>query len=495
MTRWIRGFRLALLAILFSAGGAVADETAAQVFTFWPVVDYRHSQAADYTSLNLLGPLFKFERKAEEREYSLRPFFFTATDGARSRYSEYLYPVATRKAGDDQSFWQVFHLLQYDFEDREEAAGEENEFFFFPFVFYGQHPEKGRYFALFPLGGKIYDKFGRDEIRFTLFPLYGRTLKKGTRVTNILWPVFSLIRGEQESGFKLWPLYGASEKQGVYRKRFYLWPVFFRYDLRLDTENPERLRTVFPLYVGRESSQETSRSWLWPFFAHIDNRAKGFEEWQFPWPIFRVTRGETRQGNTFLPFYADERVGERRKRWFLWPVYKIEEIHSEIIDRRRDRILYFLFSSLEETVIAEGRPRKRRTALWPLFTYEQNRGVSHFHTLSLLEPFFPDNQGFARNWAPLWRLYQVKWDGQGNEASSLLWNLYWKERQGDDLAMEVFPLFSFRRESGLGTDFKLVKGLFRYRSGARGNRVNLFYLPWAIQWGAPASAATSGVSE
>ncbi len=494
MTRWVPGVWLALLVILMPAGAAATGDKKSEIFTFWPVIDYRHSASADYTSVNLFGPLVNFERKAEETEFNLRPFYFTATGEDPNRYSEFLYPVASRKVSREQSFWQVFHLLQYDFEDREEVA-REKEFFLFPFVFYGNHPEKGPYFAVFPLGGKIYDKFGRDEIRFTLFPLYGRTQKKGTTVTNVLWPFFSLIRGEQEEGLKVWPLWGISDKQGVYRKRFYLWPIIFHYDLRLDTDNPERLRTVFPLYVSRQSPEESSRTWLWPFFAHIENRAKGFEEWQFPWPIFRVTRGETRHGNTFLPIFADEWVGERRKRWFLWPVYKIEEIHSEVIDRRRDRILYFLFSNLEETVIAEGSPRKRRTALWPLFTYEQTRGVSHFFTLSLLEPFFPNNQGFARNWAPLWRIYQVKWDKHGNEASSLLWNLYWKERQGEDLAMELFPLFSYRRESGHGADFKLVKGLFRYRKGAEGRRINLFYLPWGIHWGAPEAAVDSPGSD
>ena len=55
---------------------------------------------------------------------------------------------------------------------------------------------------------EVITRFGRDEIRFALFPLYGRTRKGGTQITNVLWPIFARIRGEHESGLKLWPLYG-----------------------------------------------------------------------------------------------------------------------------------------------------------------------------------------------------------------------------------------------------------------------------------------------
>jgi hypothetical protein len=119
--------------------------------------------------------------------------------------------------------------------------------------------------------------------------------------------------------------------------------------------------------------------------------------------------------------------------------------------------------------------------MWPLFTYEQIRGVSRFHTLSLLEPFFPENLGIERNWSPLWRLYQRKWDKHGNEVSSLLWNLYWKERRGSELAMEVFPLFSYSRQARKA-DLRLLKGLVRYQTDHGERTVRLFYLPWGISW-------------
>jgi hypothetical protein len=471
-----------LLGILLLAGPAMAREGKEGVFTLWPLIDYRFSSVADYTSLNLLCPLFSYKKKGTEHKFGLRPLYFTARDTAReTRYSEFLYPVGIKKSEPHRSFFQGLHLFDYDFGSSEK--GSDNEFMLFPFIFYGgENKEHGSYFAFFPVGGKIYDKFGRNEIRFAVFPVYLQTRKKDTTTTNILWPIFAGIYGKQESGLKVWPLFGHSQKEGVYRKRFYLWPVVFLYDLRLDTDNPTHIRNIFPLYTAENSPQYSSRSYLWPFFGHVEDLRKNYEEWNFPWPLLRISYGTYKESRRFLPFYANERVGDSRKRWFLWPVYKIEETQTDVLDRRRDRILYFLYSNLEETVREEGSPRKKRVALWPLFTYEKIKGVSHFYTLSLLEPFFPENEGIARNWSPLWRLYQHKWDTHGNKISSLLWNLYWKERRGLDLAVEIFPLFFYQREAGSGSDFKLLKGLFRYRAGADGKKINILYLPWEISW-------------
>lgn len=472
---------VSLLCFLLAAAPALAGE--GTVLTLWPLVDYRRSPEVDYTNLNILGPLFNYERKGREVEYGLRPFYFHAADPEEGTgYSEYLYPVARRKSGPGRSGFRGLLLLDYDF--GQPRAGNSDRFTLFPLLFYGRSEQRGRYFALFPVGGKIYDRFGRDEIRFVLFPLYGQTRRKGTTATNLLWPVFARIRGEGESGVKVWPLFGVSRKEGVYRKRFFLWPVFFRYDLQLDTADPVRKRAVFPLYLAEDSPGLSARTYLWPFFSHLENRTKGYEEWNFPWPLFRLSRGEYKEGIKLLPFYADERTGDSRKRWFLWPLFKIEETRSEAFRRRRDRVLFFLFSRLEEFRGEEEAPRKRRTALWPLFTFEEVEGVGHFYAFSLLEPFFPENEGLARNWAPLWRLYQRKWDRRGNEISSFLWHLYWKERRGGDLAVELFPLFSYFGEEGRGFDFRLLKGLVRLHSGEDGGRLHFLYLPWGFGWGA-----------
>jgi hypothetical protein len=105
--------------------------------------------------------------------------------------------------------------------------------------------------------------------------------------------------------------------------------------------------------------------------------------------------------------------------------------------------------------------------------------LSHFSTLALLEPFFPNNEQIERNWSPLWRIYQRRWDSAGNNASTFLWNLYWKERRGDDLLFELFPLIYYRDEESLQHfELSLLKGLYRYTRESERSCSYLFYLPW-----------------
>lgn len=468
-----------LLGLLLPTAGGAAEVEADQVRTFWPLFDYRSSPLHNYSSLHLLGPLFKLESKGAETEFSLRPLLFHAWEAdGEDTVTEVLYPIGAGKTGRGLTSFHGLHLLNYDFGEAEE--GSDNEFMLFPLLFYGDHEERGRYFAFFPFGGTLYEKFGRDEISFALFPIYGRTLKGSTTTTNILYPFFAGIQGEDETGFKVWPLYGQSEKTGVYRKRFALWPIFYSQDLALDSDNPRQRRGVFPLYTSDISAQRQARTVLWPFFSHIEDQQRGYEEWNFPWPLIRLSSGPYKEGVRVLPLFADERVGAARNRWFLWPLYKIEEIDSDLLYRRRDRVLFFLYSDLVEAGKDADSAPKRRRAFWPLFQYESNKGVHHFSTLALLEPFFPDNGGILRNWAPLWRIYQTRWDDHGNEISSLLWNLYWKERRGSDLAWELFPLMNYRQENQQVVEWSLLKGLVAVRRQESGPRLHLLYLPWGI---------------
>ena len=45
----------------------------------------------------------------------------------------------------------------------------------------------------------LYERFWRDEYHYVLFPLYGKTVKKGTTTRNYLYPFFSTISGEKEA--------------------------------------------------------------------------------------------------------------------------------------------------------------------------------------------------------------------------------------------------------------------------------------------------------
>lgn len=463
---------LVLACILFPAKVRAASK--GTIFTLWPVVDYRSAPQDKFTSVGLAGPLLRYERAAKRTRFGLRPLYYRETDEKGGIESDLLYPLMTYRSSDEERSFQLFHLLTLDV-----TAKEGRDFMLFPFLFYRNPPQGEGYFAFFPLGGKILNRFGRDRINFALFPLYSKTERKGTKTTNVVWPFFSLIRGEEERGWAFWPLYGTAEKKGVYRRNFLLWPLFFHADERLDSSDPLRTRAFFPFFYFADSPSRTDHTYLWPFFSHIEDSRKDFEEWNFPWPIFRRIDGKDRQMLRLLPFYSDDRTEKSRARWLLWPVYKEEENHTPTYSSQRQRVLYFLYSNTLEQFQGEEKPYRRRIDLWPLFTFDEKDGLAHFSTLALLEPFFPGNEQIERNWSPLWRIYQRRWDHAGNEASTFLWNLYWKERRGSDLVFELFPLLYYRDEvTRQSFEIALFKGLYRYKKNSDQSCSYVFYLPW-----------------
>lgn len=488
MRGWL--FHILPIVLLFVVGPARADD--ATVFTLWPLVDYRASAESDYRSLHLFGPLFKVEAKSDEVEYALRPLFYRAADVDGFSQTEFLYPLAVERSQPDADFFDALHLLNYDFGDRE--RGSSNQFYLFPFLFYGDDSEQGRYAAFFPLGGTLYDWFGRDRITFALFPLYARTETGAARTDHLLWPFFSRTTGEGESGFTVWPLYGQRRKAGSYDKRFFLWPFCFSEESGLDRDSPVSRFAVLPFWFEQESRDYSQRNVLWPFFAWTQDRAREYEQWDAPWPLVRVTKGTSRYGLRLLPFYADETINARRKRWFLWPLYQIEDINTDLLARQRHRVLFFLYSDLLERKFDTGE-ETRRIDFWPLFGYQRENGVSRLNALALLDVFYPGNSQIERSWSPLWRVYQQRWDSHGNLVISVLWNLYWHERQGERLALELFPLFEYRQERD-ETRLRVFKGLLGLRAEEGQRCLTLLYLPWDICWDKrPGSPAITAVTE
>lgn len=443
------------------------------IFTLWPVVDYRAAPQDQFSSVGVAGPFLRIEKSETKRRFGLRPLYYRESDDQGRVENDILYPLMTYRSNENEKSFQLFHLLTMD-----SNPDDGRDFMLFPFLFYRNPPRGEGYFAFFPLGGKILNRFGRDRIEFALFPLYSKTERKGRETTNLLWPFFSLTRGEDESGWAFWPLYGGAKKEGVYRRNFFLWPFFFSSDERLDTPDPLHTRAFFPFFYFADSPTRTDHTYLWPFFSHIEDGRKDFEEWNFPWPIFRVIDGKDRQMLRFLPFYSDDRTEKSRARWYLWPLYKEEESFTPTFSSQRQRVLYFLYNNTKEEFPGEGRAYKRRTDFWPLFSFEEKDGLARFSTLAILEPFFPANEKIERNWSPLWRLYQRRWDQYGNEASTFLWNLYWKERRGEDLLFEIFPLIYYRDEENKLFEISFIKGFYRYTKDSDQTCSYLFYLPW-----------------
>jgi hypothetical protein len=219
-----------------------------------------------------------------------------------------------------------------------------------------------------------------------------------------------------------------------------------------------------PLYALSRSPKRDSTSVLWPFFIWTDDREKKYREWDSPWPFIVVARGEGKTTTRVWPLFGRAHSDILESYFYLWPLYKFNRLHTELLDQRRTRILFYLFANVTEKNIETGAQR-HRADLWPLFTYHRDfNGNNRLQILAPIEPVLPDNRGIERNWSPLWSL----WRSEGNPKSgaacqSLLWNFY---RRDSAPAFKKCSLFL---------------GLFQYQSDSEMKKLRLFYVP-VLKW-------------
>lgn len=451
------------------------------LITAWPLLDYRENSALKTSKLSILGPLLTFETSSEDDITALRPLFHTTNDNQHTRSSSYyLYPLASSESTADVSRMQFLQLFQKNTFRKSEPSEKEEQSMLFPFYVSGRSEKYGPYTSLFPIYGDIYERFWRDEYHYVLFPLYGRTVHKGTTNYHLLWPVFSLTRGENESGFGIWPLYGQAAKEDVYRRSYALWPIFSKETRGLNTTEPSDRFTIFPLYSAFDSPTVTSRTWLWPFFGYSNDRKKEEEERDYFWPLWLTINGKKRNAVSVLPFYSAERTDDSTKNWYLWPLYRNDTIQSPQYRQERDKVLFFLFTNRLESWAQDGKERQW-TALWPLFVYQRDTaGERSLSIPAIIEPIL-DRDGIYKLWAPLWQIYLQKWNDAGDFSLSILWNLYWQEKSLDLSAWELFPLLRYRSSPAFH-EVQILKGLLNYQNSCTKSRLSVLWIPFPINW-------------
>lgn len=476
------GWVLAAGLCLLLASGAWAAEPAGptespsaggSALNLWPVYGQRDDPVERAHVREGLGPLVESQRAVDGslEEFALRPLFHRREEPALERLEwEALYPVMSySRTGRDWEF-QFLQLVNFRGEgvqpkERERRAD------VFPFYLSGTTETGESYRAVLPFGGRLLNRLGQEEIEFVLFPLYTRMAKKGAETRYFPWPLVSLTRGEERSGFRIVPLYGEDRKAGVFEKRFLLWPVFLQQRTGLDEDNPEETVAVLPLYVGQHSRTRDSTTVLWPLFNHTQDREQQYEQWDAPWPLVKIARGEGRHITRVLPFFSvEERVLRQefllrelksRDLIVLFPLYmhSEEEIPGSLT--LRDRILWYLYSDIRQ----RGRDGStRRVDAWPFFRYTRDReGAVTFQSLALLEAFMPGNDKIEQNYSPLWALYTYRRNPAGDSVHSFLWNLVrHEETRGGGRSIEVLgPLLAYRQE-GAAARFSLLGGLFAY---------------------------------
>ena len=83
------------------------------------------------------------------------------------------------------------------------------------------------------------------------------------------------------------------------------------------------------------------------------------------WPLFVSAWGEGKTETRVFPFYSHASNGNVESDWVLWPIYKANTLHAAPLERKRTRILFFLYSDTMEKDTNYLSYRHRVDA-WPL---------------------------------------------------------------------------------------------------------------------------------
>jgi hypothetical protein len=422
-----------------------------------------------------LGPFYYSEQKETQRIWAVPPVLsFTHDPETESREIDFLYPLMTYDRFGEQYRWQLFQVLSFSGGPTQQESARDR-FTLFPLYFQQRSSDPNEnYTAVFPIYGHIKNRLFRNDIFIVMWPLYSQTRKKDVVTDNCLVPIFSLRHGDGLRGWQFWPLIGNEHKEvttqtnrfgdvstiGGHDHFFTLWPLFFNNRNGIGTANPQWQQASIPAYSFLRSPKRDSTTVLWPLFNYVDDREKKYREWDAPWPLIVFARGEGKTTTRVWPFYSRAHNPTVASGFYLWPIYKYNEIHSAPLESRRTRICFFLYTDVAEKSTETGAVR-RRVSFLPFFTYRRDlNGNTRLQVLSVLEPFIPTSKSVERDYSPLWALWRAQKNPQTGAASqSLLWNLYRREATPD--AKKCSLLF----------------GLFQYQSSPKGKNVRLFYIP------------------
>lgn len=431
----------------------------------------------------IAGPFYYNEQNDSEKTWAVPPFFSHQEDPTIDEF-------------EDQSFYPVFSYVKYGSQYRAQFielfsfAGGENpgdvhahRVMAFPIYFRQRSSNTNdNYTAVFPFYGHLKNVLFRDDIYFVMFPGFSETHLRDVVNYNYFYPFVNVRHGNGMSGWQFWPFYGTEHKVptqvtntwGVetnpgHDQSFVLWPIHFKQNNGIGTDNPEKLRATLPFYASVRSPKRDSTSVLWPFFNFIDDREKKYRESETPWPIIEFAHGQGKHATRIFPFYSLAYNDSLLDKFYLWPVYKYDSIYAPPLDQRRGRVFFFLYQNTFEKNLETGKFR-RRIDLWPFALYTHDfDGSTRLQILALMETLTPDSPGIDRNWSPLWSIWRSeKNPAAGKNSQSFLWNLYRRDASPETKKISCFF------------------GLYQYKSDAQGKSVKLFYVPVVKARGATA---------
>lgn len=447
--------KLLRLTALLGLAAVLTTRAAGEERNGWPALVRQTDSAGRTESWRAAGP-FLFGKPAEDggKASGFRPFYVTRQNAhGLTVETTVLYPLFFYRTDGEVFNWSVLDLINRS--GRADGApatpAEKRETFdIWPFWFSRQtgSPETS-YHALFPVAGTITQRFGKDRLSWTLWPLYLEATAHGTTTTSTPWPFVRTTRGAAH-GFALWPLFGRLAKPGAFDRRFWLWPFAWHNTIQPADDAPAgtpatRQFGILPFYARDQRAGFLDEIFLWPFFGYTERTMPyHYHETRYLWPFLVQGRGDNRLVNRWGPFYTHSVIKGMDKTWVLWPFVREAHWTDAGITQTKTQFFFFLYWSLDQRIAARPeRAHATKTFLWPFFSkWDNGAGHRQFQALSPIEVFFPGNERVRQSWTPLFALYRYDHRAPDDESHDLLWGAITWRRESGHREFHVGPLFS-----------------------------------------------------
>jgi hypothetical protein len=422
------------------------------------------------------GPVLEHVESKNSQFDAFRPFFTRETDATRWTTLDILWPVGSVRTWDKRTDWRFLTAFGQD-EDRFDPASPYRAWIF-PVLFFGRTRERGDYGAVFPLGGRLDNFMGRDEMSFVLFPLYAHSRLNDVETHHVLWPLISRTTGDDVYQARFFPFYGYSSKSNVYEKSYTMWPIWSH----MQDKRPKSAGSgfmVFPVIGHVKLKNQETWMVIPPLFRHT--RLEKGTEGACPWPIVQWKSGPASKLYVW-PIYGRRAAAGDSVTFWAWPfVWKGVTKNDR---EQRDRFRVFPLYAQESRKVARGgatNVMERYVSVWPVMAYEREGSNTEVRLLDLWP--FRDTRPMERNLAPWWTLFSRQRTVEGTQGR-VLWGLArWQTDHDGDAYRSLFPLVSWKanRQTEAYREWDALKGLVGYRRDADAKTIRLLYfLRWRI---------------
>jgi len=430
----------------------------------------------DSTSLSFL---YEREVRRGQSELFIRPFYSKYYEKmSETTFQSTLYPLYYKQTTPKWSRWSFLFIFGGDSSNHEDLGSDEDLTLSPLFIWGKGDTERERYFSIFPLYGKINNKFSWSSIQFFLFPLYTNWEYKNFNATSILWPLTMYGETELRKEYRFLPFFSHKSHIGKFQHSSIFWPFISWGRDYLDKKEPSSYSFFWLLYSKKESYYGNQYSLgIMPIIGSISLFSYGYDkrtsEINYTAFFFLFQYGYNNDRDyrklVLFPFYGRSRFANKEF-IFISPFFAKMETDTYHVKSTNYYIFPF-FHYNNEFHIKEDR-EDLYYKFWPFFKWHKDyEGTLHWNFLSL----YPiRSETFEKVWDPIYSIFEYSNQANGDKKISILMRLY-SHRWNENETNWNIPLLLDYKSAEESTRLRFFYGLLGYEKKEDKKYLQLFW--------------------